>query len=66
MTDAGDTENRKAKELRLLAAQFRAKAEETQLANYVDLMRKSAGELERLASQLEAEEEAELPRSRCA
>ena len=56
----------KAQELRALARQFRSKAEETQLLKYVDLMRRSAAELERLADQIEAEIEAIEPEKRCA
>jgi hypothetical protein len=43
----------KARELRTLAAQFRAKAEETQLLKYIELMQRSAEELDRLAAELE-------------
>ena len=53
-TDINDARNSKAQELRDLARQFRAKADETQLMKYVDLMRRSAIELEHLADQIEA------------
>ncbi len=43
----------KAMELRNLAMDFREKAEEMRLAKYIDLMLKSAVELERLAEDLE-------------
>lgn len=66
MSDMSEARNRKATELRHLAAQFRAKAAETQLATYVDLMRRSASELERLAAQLDAEADTVEARSRCA
>lgn len=41
------------RELRALANQFRAKAEETQLSTYIELMIRSAAELDRLADELE-------------
>jgi hypothetical protein len=43
----------KAMELRHLAMDFREKAEETRLVKYIDLMLRSAVELERLAEDLE-------------
>jgi hypothetical protein len=52
-TDMVDARNSKIVELRELARQFRQRAEETQLTKYVDLMRRSAAELERLADQIE-------------
>jgi hypothetical protein len=42
-----------AMELRNLAIAFRDRAEEMRLVKYIDLMLKSAGELERLAEDLE-------------
>ena len=44
----------KAIELRALARQFRARSDETQFMKYVELMRRSAFELESLAEQIEA------------
>jgi hypothetical protein len=42
-----------AMELRNLAIAFRDRAEEMRLVKYIDLMLKSAGELERLAEDIE-------------
>lgn len=64
MLDVSNTRTAKAQELRALARQFRNKADETQLMKYVDLMRRSAAELERLADQLEAEIEGDMCVSR--
>jgi len=53
MTDTGKARISKAQELRELARQFRSRAEETQLLKYMDLMRRSAVELDNLADQIE-------------
>ena len=53
MSDKNEARTAKAQELRELARQFRSRAEETQLLKYVDLMRRSAAELEHLADQIE-------------
>lgn len=42
-------------ELRRLARQFREKATETQLSSYVELMHRSAADLDKLADQIESE-----------
>lgn len=54
MQNASGNRHANVHELRELARQFRVKASETQLANYVGLMLRSADELERLAGQIEA------------
>lgn len=54
----------KVVELRELARQFRSKADETQLLKYIDLMRRSAAELENLAEQIEAEIGLDAPKAR--
>ena len=51
--DMTDPRLTQATELRGLAMDFRERAEETRLGNYIDLMLKSAVELERLAEDLE-------------
>jgi hypothetical protein len=51
--DMTDPQLTKAMELRHLAMDFRERAEETRLVKYIDLMLKSAAELERLAEDLE-------------
>jgi hypothetical protein len=61
MTDVNDARTAKAQELRELARQFRSKADETQLMKYVDLMRRSAAELENLAERIEAVTEFDFP-----
>lgn len=48
-----DKTAKKVLEMRALASEFRAKAEETELLPYIDLMRRSAAELEKLADELE-------------
>jgi len=53
MTDTGKARISKAQELRELARQFRSRAEETQLLKYMDLMRRSAVELDNMADQIE-------------
>jgi hypothetical protein len=64
MREVSDTRTEKAQELRDLARQFRLKAEETQLLKYVDLMRRSATELERLADQIDGAAELMAPVAR--
>lgn len=49
-----DARNSKVVELRELARQFHARAEETQLRKYIELMRRSAIELDRLADKIES------------
>jgi hypothetical protein len=51
MSDARDS---RVLELRKLARQFYAKTEETDLQEYIDLMRNCAAELEGLADEIEA------------
>jgi hypothetical protein len=51
--DMTDPRLTKAMDLRNLAMDFRERAEETRLVQYIDLMLKSAVELERLAEDLE-------------
>jgi len=65
MTDGTDARVAKAGELRELARQFRLQAEETRLMKYVDLMRKSAVELDLLAEQIESSLAATQPLMRC-
>ncbi len=55
MADANNGRISEVLKLRALARQFRAKAGETQLAVYIDMMGRSAMELERLADKIEAE-----------
>ncbi len=57
MVDMDNGRISKAAKLRAVARQLRAKAGETQLAFYIDLMQRSAAELELLADQIEAEDE---------
>jgi hypothetical protein len=64
--DMNDGRISKAQELRDLACQFRAKADETHLMKYVDLMRRSALELEHLAEQIEAGIVSGEPLAHCA
>jgi hypothetical protein len=66
MFNGNDARAAKAQELRELARQFRSKADETQLQKYVELMRRSAMELERLAEQIESAIEFDLPAARYA
>jgi hypothetical protein len=66
MLNGNDARVAKAQELRELARQFRSKADETQLLKYVELMRRSAAELERLAEQIESTIEFDLPTLRYA
>jgi len=49
-----DMRSSRAKQLREVARQFRLKAEETQVPNYIELMTRYAAELERDAEQIEA------------
>ncbi len=58
MSDKNEARTAKAQELRELARQFRSRAEETQLIKYVDLMRRSAAELEHLADEIEGANDA--------
>ncbi len=66
MIDVNDARAAKAQELRELARQFRSRADETQLLKYVELMRRSAIELERLAGEIESTADAEFPELRYA
>lgn len=55
MNELPDARSERIRDLRALADHFRSKADETQLGSYIDLMRSSAVELERLADRIEAE-----------
>jgi hypothetical protein len=64
MSDVNDARVAKAQELRELARQFRSRAGETRLRKYVELMCRSAMELEHLADQIEAAVGMDFPKVR--